>query len=212
MSARAYLFDRVLRVDTRTRVITFTPLRWVGIVFTPCFAATPASLFYVEHVGRYSLTTGGWLIALGYAALTIFVGFMFLSPQNRRIVIDLHANRMKVGGVYGIGVALDEPLGNVKFTYEETARQVQGNLSYTGKLRAISGTRVLVVAHLANKAISIVQELARILPAAATGDAPSLERLESVTTDNGRNAGLKTIGLMILMLVPGAIFAGFYAR
>jgi hypothetical protein len=212
MSARAYLLDRALEVDTRTRVITFTPLRWVGIVFTPCFASTPASLFYVESVGRYQLTTAGWLIALGYSALTIFVAYMFFAPQNRRIVIDLSANRMKVRGAYGLGIALDEPLDNVKFTYEETAREVQGNLSYTGKLRAISGTRVLVLAHLANKGITIVQELARILPAASAGQPPSLDRLDAATQENGRHAALKTIGMMILMVIPGALFAGFYAR
>jgi hypothetical protein len=74
------------------------------------------------------------------------------------------------------------------------------------------GGRTFTIANLANKALSIVRELARTLPAAAAGERVDLRTLERDTAANGRGATLRTAGLLALMVVPGAIYALSYAR
>jgi len=53
------------------------------------------------------------------------------------------------------------PLANVPIAYTESARQNQGNTIYSGKLFATIRGRRYLVAHLANKAIDVVQKSKR---------------------------------------------------
>ena len=212
MAARAFLWTTVLEVDSVARRVVFTPSRWFGALFAPAFAFTPVALLWIEQQGIYQLTGGGWIIAIGYAVIAVVSAVMFLSPQNRYVAFDLAKGQLVLGGPWGIGPPLEEALANVPIAYTETARQNQGNTIYSGKLFATVRGRRYLVAHLANKAIDVVRILAHLVPRAVTGEDVDLQALERVVAENARGAVLRAVGIALLVVVPGVMYAVSYAH
>lgn len=162
--------------------------------------------------GIYRLTVAGWFFTALYAGLTLAMGFLFLAPSNRRIRIDLARGTLVIGGPYGIGTALDAPLAKVAINYEENARVIEGNTHYSGKLSATVGARRFAVASLATKAIDIVRELARLLPAAAVGEVVDLRNFERMVAENARGSARFYLTLLALSVAPGILYVVVYAR
>lgn len=212
MMVRAFLWDRVFEVDTSKKTVVMTPNRWLGVVFLPCFASTPAALFWIQSQGTYTLNGAGWIMAIGYSVASFALAGFFLSPSNRHTTIDFDARHIVIGGPFGIGLGLDEPLSNVKFTYAESVRESQGGTVYTGKLRVTSARRTLAIAYLGNRAIGIARELARIGPLACEGDSVDLSQLAKETEHNSRGSTLRLAGMLVLMVVPGILFTWAYGR
>ncbi len=212
MATRAFLWTTVATVDRAKLRVSFTPSRWFGLVFAPAFAATPVSLFWIETRGHYQLTGGGWIIGLGYAVIALVSAIMFLTPSNRSVVLDLAQRRLVIGGPWGFGAPLDVPLAEVETSYSESVRQHQGNTIYTGKLFASVGGRRHLVAHLANKAIGIVRQLAHLVPIATAGEPVDLSSLDQEVASNGRGAVLRALGLALLVTLPGLIYAASYGQ
>ena len=210
MATRAFLWTTVVEVDHVAKRITFTPSRWFGLLFAPAFAVTPVSLFWIESRGHYQLTGGGWIIGLGYAVIALVSAVMFLTPTNRFVSLDLAQRRLVIGGPWGMGTPVDVPLAEAQTSYAESARQHQGNTIYTGKLFANVRGRTYLVAHLANKAIGIVRQLAHAVPLATAGDDLDLRPLEREVAENARGAVLKALGIALLVTVPGLIYAASY--
>lgn len=212
MATRAFLWTTVVEVDRANLRVSFTPSRWFGLVFAPAFAVTPAALLSIESQGHYQLTGGGWIIGLGYAVIALVSAVMFLTPTTRSVLLDLAQRRLVIGGPWGMGTPLDVPLAEVEISYAESVRQNQGNTIHTGKLFATVRGRRQLIAHLANKAIGIVRQLAHLVPLATAGEPVDLSALDQDVATNGRGAVLRALGLAVLVTVSGLIYAASYGQ
>lgn len=196
MAARAWLWDRTLEVDASKRTATIVPMRWPGLLFVPAFASTPVSLAWVQFFsGTAHLTTGGWVFMIGYAALTIAVAVTFLRPSNRRVAIDFDARRLRIGG------ASEARFADARLDLDETARRAPGRVIPRARLTATLADRTFELLDLANEAAP----LSRALRDAIVDN--KVERLEAEAQAAGAEQGKRFVMLLVLMVVPGLMFA-----
>lgn len=195
MAARAWLVDRRVEVDAKAERALVTPMRWPGLLFVPAFASTPIALFWVQfYSGTARLSTAGWFIMIGYAALTVFMAVMFLSPKNRRIEIDFAKKRISIGKT-------ESSFEQLSLREESFVREHRGQQIPRSKLHATIGTQTFTLLDLANDAAKLPAALARAIQ---QGDVEGLER---ETARAGNEQGKKFVMTLVLMLAPGLMFA-----
>ena len=202
MAARAWLWDRKLEVDAAKRTAAIVPMRWPGLLFVPAFASTPLALAWVQFFsGTAHLTTGGWVFMIGYAALTMAVAVAFLRPSSRRVAIDFDARRLRIDGAFRIGAASEARFADAGIRLDETARRAPGRVIPRGRITATFADRTFELLDLANEAAP----LSRALRDAVVDN--KVERLEAEAQAVGAEQGKRFVMLLVLMVVPGLMFA-----
>jgi hypothetical protein len=208
MATRAFMVSQVLEVDAERRTVVLAPTRWMGLLFGPAFAATPAALLWIRSLGTYELTTSGWAITVAWSLFAVLATTIFLRP-NRRIAIDLERGTVAIGGPYGFGPPREVAVADIEVGYEETTAARPGGVSPRAKVTATIGGKRHVLAYLANDGVPLAQELAHVLRAAGASERPSLDRLEQRTRPLD-GAQWKLVGLLSAMAAVGALFAVYY--
>jgi hypothetical protein len=201
----------MIEVDAERRAVSITPQRLLGFAMVPCFAATPAGLFAIQLHGTHTLTTGGWAIAVGYSVLTVFMAVMLLSPKNRRMRIDFSTDRLSVAPAYGIGTAIDASLREIGIRCEESERVHDGRSIITSKAVARVGSADVPLLALTNDAVDVPRRLVAAIVAAQRGDVPALADFQAHVATVGRHGMKKYVGVLALLLAPGALYVWGYA-
>jgi hypothetical protein len=131
---------------------------------------------------------------IAYSVITAVMLVRFLSPNNRRIAIDFANRRMTVGKT-------EAPFDQVSLVEQASVRGGRGRQIPRARLLVTIGTRTFVLLDLSNDAAHLPGALANAI---REGEVESLER---ETTRAGSEQGKKFIMTLVLMLVPGLMFA-----
>jgi hypothetical protein len=202
--------NRVVRVDTSRRLVSWVPQTGVDIFLFVAFAATAAGLVVSGHASGM-----GAAGVVAYGALALLWGLSLLPDNQRAVTIDLLDRRVILEGAYGNGRGTETRFDDLTFDVEEGfTRRKRGRMAPWIVLRAVvdAGTpeaRTLFAtdASDAPAAIAAIRELSRVMNAACRDAVASREL--ALTVLEARVAAARTgiAGPCVVgaLLLPGVL-------